>query len=131
MGWTFGRDLKSAEDVRARVTDPKEFGGCYKVLAEAWGYDGVDPDGERALFVANEMTELTDRPGEQFISVFLVAPSKNGWGYKDMDESMGPYRNDVPAVVLDALTGKPSQYANMKWRAKARARHGAQLALAV
>lgn len=41
------------------------------------------------------------------------------FGYKDMDETMGPYYFNCPAKILDLLTPIDNDYANT-WRAKCR-----------
>jgi len=41
------------------------------------------------------------------------------FGYKDMEESMGPYSYDCPAAVLDLLTTTDNENA-LAWRAKCR-----------
>ena len=38
-------------------------------------------------------------------------------GYKDMEESMGPYECDCPALILDLLTPTDRDYA-LHWRAR-------------
>lgn len=43
------------------------------------------------------------------------------FGYKDMDETMGPCETDCPARILDLLTPTDSKYA-VEWRAKCRRR---------
>lgn len=60
------------------------------------------------------------------IMVDFVPPKRrdsmmgNDFGYKDMDESMGPYQSDCPERILDLLTETDSEYAN-EWRARCRA----------
>ena len=44
-----------------------------------------------------------------------------GWGYKDVDESMGPNRDDFPASWLELLSPITSEYA-VEWRARVKAR---------
>jgi hypothetical protein len=41
------------------------------------------------------------------------------FGYKDMEESMGPYSYDCPAAILDLLTPTDNENA-LAWRAKCR-----------
>lgn len=43
------------------------------------------------------------------------------FGYKDLDETMGPYADDCPARVLDWLTPTDNATAN-EWRARCRAK---------
>lgn len=57
--------------------------------------------------------------GYRFIAVYLLGGSRNadeGWGYKSMDESMGPNRYDCPERLL-----KQSQVEDRwNWRAECR-----------
>ncbi|MDF0491487.1 hypothetical protein PX554_25550 [Sphingomonas sp. H39-1-10] len=48
--------------------------------------------------------------------------SKTGenFGYKDMDESVGPYEDNCPAHILDLLTPTDKEYA-LDWRRRCRA----------
>lgn len=46
---------------------------------------------------------------------------RHGWGYKDVDETMGPYKLDFPVSWLDLLSPCDSEYA-VEWRKKVRER---------
>jgi hypothetical protein len=46
--------------------------------------------------------------------------NRGGWGYKDMDESMGPYDWSCPVAFL-ALAPQPEGDSAAEWRAKVRA----------
>ena len=51
-----------------------------------------------------------------------VRGDQHNFGYKDMDESMGPCEDECPARILDRLSDPaPNDYA-VEWRAKCRAR---------
>ena len=53
-------------------------------------------------------------------AVFLTSTCMNDYynfGYKDMDETCGPYQYDCPKSILDLLTPTDSEYAN-EWRRK-------------
>lgn len=59
-------------------------------------------------------------PGDIFAVICLVkwiTRSRTGeqFGYKDMDESMGPHDADCPANILDLLTTTDKEYA-LDWR---------------
>lgn len=41
------------------------------------------------------------------------------WGFKDMDETMGPFYHDCPAAILDLLTPTDSAFA-IDWRRRCR-----------
>ena len=64
--------------------------------------------------------------GEIFAIVCKVRwcrKSKTGenFGYKDMEESMGPYEDDCPGSILDLLSPTDNEYAQ-EWRQRCRAR---------
>ena len=52
-----------------------------------------------------------------FAAVFLTRRDNGEWGYKAMDESMGPYEADAPRKLIKMLSPTSCEYAN-KWREK-------------
>lgn len=60
--------------------------------------------------------------GKSFVVLFLLGSSDGYWGYKDIDETMGPYQWDCPAKVLDAADPPANEWAT-KWRAIVRQTH--------
>ena len=63
--------------------------------------------------------------GQRQVTVLLYKLSSSGgsFGYKPMDESMGPYEYNVPFTWLARLTAAPSPYAEA-WRKKVRSAYG-------
>ena len=62
----------------------------------------------------------TDATGAYvFAAVFLTCRDNGGWGYKSMDETMGPNEAQAPVKLLDMLSPTTSEYAQ-KWRQKCR-----------
>lgn len=61
------------------------------------------------------------RPGQVWCMVALTRRDRgyHNFGYKDMDEDMGPNEAKCPARVLDLLTPATSEYA-ISWRADCR-----------
>ena len=53
--------------------------------------------------------------GKSFILLCLLGVNDGYWGYKDVDESMGPYYYDCPAKVLKVADDATSKYAK-EWR---------------
>lgn len=53
-----------------------------------------------------------------FGAVFLTEIS-GGWGYKDIDETMGPVESHAPAAILDLLSPTTDQWA-LDWRERCR-----------
>jgi hypothetical protein len=67
--------------------------------------------------------------GKRFIACFLIRGNGEPgfrWGYKDMDESSGPYYYDCPLRFLEAVPD-PGGYAT-KWREKVVAWHRSKAA---
>lgn len=108
MGWTYSEAWPTATAMRDELR--RGFGD--RLLGDATTNYGrhyyaaiKPPDGPATMFVA-----LLDKDG------------KGWWGYKDMDESMGPYVHDCPLALLDKLGEPPNEWA-AKWRDKVRAYH--------
>lgn len=90
-------------------------------FGESETYHVVDRhDGKRARFllIQSEPDLDPDAP-ETFVAIFLAVPMDGGWGYKPMDEAMGPFEADCPVTWLDQLD-PPRGFAS-KWRARVRA----------
>jgi hypothetical protein len=114
MGWTYSPSWPTAEAVRNALHQSLTASG-YTVHGDALTpgdgreqhyYAAISKDGvPRTVFVA-----LIER-GDRY-----------GWGYKDMDESMGPYVYDAPLRLLEDLGPPPNEWA-AKWREGVRANH--------
>ena len=75
---------------------------------------------------------LTIQPpvGEAFVALYLLGTCKGYWGYKDVDESMGPVAVDCPLSVIDAA-GLPMNEHAKKWRERVRVYHTKVIAVVV
>jgi len=114
MGWTY---LHKDKDMNTKDFFSKEF-------------NFIDKRGRKVtvLDCASYLTEAylaieSLTPGEErmvFGMVCLIHYTRNDYynfGYKDMDESMGPYYYNCPERILKLLT--PTTYQNaIKWRKK-------------
>lgn len=61
----------------------------------------------------------------RFIALYLLRGSngsRDGWGYKDMDESAGPYYYNCPLSYLDMVPEPDAEFAKC-WRIKVREYH--------
>ena len=69
--------------------------------------------------------EYTNAASEavRYACLYLIkgGSGRDGWGYKDVDETMGPYKTNFPYTWLDLLSPIESEYAN-EWRARVKAR---------
>lgn len=63
----------------------------------------------------------SDKLDQPLVVLYLLDKSKGyGWGYKDMDETMGPYYYDCP---LRFIKGVGHNQFSKNWRDKVRAYH--------
>jgi hypothetical protein len=78
----------------------------------------------RAYYAAVEQVRIATGQREVWAAICLVRynprdPEGYIFGYKDMEESMGPYECDCPEPVLDLLRPTDREYA-VQWRARCR-----------
>ena len=81
----------------------------------------------KRCFKGNNMWAVQEAPnGITFAVLYLIkGPAygnkndRDGWGYKDVDETMGPYKHDFPVSWLDLLSPVESEYA-VEWRERVR-----------
>jgi len=126
MGWLYmsraslggHQSAKSYLDAQFTYERPQEDGGSrgLRVLASAC-------PGNRVYYAAAQVIE-NGVGGKVFAIICLVrwnSRDKEGYvfGYKDMEESMGPCEAHCPAAILDLLTSTTNQHA-LEWRARCR-----------
>lgn len=112
MGWLFGHYT------RASLVEHLTNGDGVKTL--------------KRCFRGNNMWavhEHTDNNGviHRWACLYLIKGNPRvqndhcNWGYKDVDETMGPYKTDFPLSWLELLTPTDSEHA-LKWREAVRER---------
>lgn len=72
-----------------------------------------------------QLIEITDGDlkSERFINLNMLSKSPNGsWGYKPIDETMGPVEVNCPVTILNQATETSNETAK-KWRKAAYAHH--------
>lgn len=111
MGWTFTHRPKGISTKRFfedSFNYTREDGSYGKILDCKAFLDTV--------YMAYEI-KRKDLPTEVVGVVCLTKYVKDtyNFGYKDMDETMGPYSYDCPKAILDKLTPTTHEYA-LKWR---------------
>jgi len=119
MGWLFSNRWGSKDELVRFLRSPERNGPHYEVLAST-------VRGSRHWYVARY---TKDDKVVTFIGLDLMESGGNeGWGYKDMDESVGPYYYDCPLRFLDMVAGsEPVGYAE-KWRESVREWHAKKAA---
>ena len=82
------------------------------------------------VYMAIKSTDKATGESYVFAAVILISNTKkHGFGYKDMDESMGPCQCDCPARIMRLLTpiaDLPSPGYAADWRARVEARNNAK-----
>lgn len=110
MGWSYGfGDTK--RDVIRYWTEERPWGEGKVGVAIKHCVRG------KVLWTVHEIREKeTGKAIVRFIGCFLMQTDGNGnWGYKDMEESMGPCYYSCPLAYLDMVPMPEGEYAP-KWR---------------
>lgn len=114
MGWTFRCDPRFKKaDLIAELTSDAHWGAGWRVLAHS--------------VCGNNLWTVIEKPdGTRFIALDLLQAGNKahgeGWGHKDLCESMGPSQVDCPLKFLDMVPMPESEYA-AGWRESVRAHH--------
>lgn len=109
MGWLFCADTRRsliAERIRDEDTDAAQW----RTLAHCTRGN--------VLWAVREVTVKATGEKQRFIACDLLAQSGGLWGYKDLEESMGPCYYTCPLKYLDMTV--PT---NILWRAQVSAYH--------
>lgn len=114
MGWTFRCDPRFKKaDLVAELTSAAYLGAGWSVLAHS--------------VRGNNLWTVIEKPdGTRFIGLDLLRAGQRsegeGWGHKDLCESMGPSECDCPLKFLDMAPVPDGDYA-AEWRERVRAYH--------
>jgi hypothetical protein len=130
MGWLYMKSLKGHSGPRQYLDAQFTYerpGTISKVLRSALV-------GMRVYYAAVEQVRIGTGVREVWAAICLVRynprdPEGYIFGYKDMDEGMGPHACDCPEPILDLLTLTDRQYA-LQWRARCRENTAARRAKA-
>ncbi len=117
MGWTFTMDKDKAgmvEELLAGARRPGNHLVAHRVIGNTlWTVEDLEQSEGRRLKV---------------IGCYRLAKEKGyGWGYKAMDEGMGPCYYDVPLKFLELQPNPLNRYSE-EWRAKVVAYHASKTA---
>jgi len=78
-------------------------------------------DAQQIRDVIYAAVSFKETPNEITALVVLTHRRNGQFGYKPMDESMGPCESECPARILDRLTNPPNDWAR-QWRERCRAK---------
>lgn len=103
MGWDYHHEVAPYD---RRAICRSNIGNGYEVIKDA------------VVGTTYYAAVKSPRDGKVRAVIILTKIDRNGYcnfGMKFMDEEMGPYRNDCPKSVLDALSPTDNKYA-IEWR---------------
>jgi hypothetical protein len=112
MGWTYSQSWRSKEELVRYLKSPDRNGEHYQMIASTvrgnhhWYVARYQKDGQDITFIGLDL---------------MQSGREDGWGYKPMDESVGPYYYDCPLKFLDMVSEPVGNAA--EWRAKVREQH--------
>lgn len=107
MGWYYTYGASRQDIIRELTEDHRETTGFHTLAKFSNGYT--------QLYAVHEY-RTSEGETKRFIGVYLLQNSKEGWGYKPMDESMGPFIYACPLKYLDM-----APVADANWREGVRA----------
>lgn len=115
MGWlfTYGSTLKGQMEERAK---PYENDNIKRTCLAKCFKGNVLRGG--VLWSVHEVEYKDGRPSERWIACDLLEYRKDmGWGYKDMDERMGPFYFSCPLKYLEMVpVDEYPRTTNKEWR---------------
>lgn len=121
MGWYYG--ASSRKQLVEEVTEGNETDThkqeCIRKCFRGW----------RDLWTVWEDTNKLTGEQKRFIVLFMIGGGGDDWGYKAVEESMGPYQLSCPLSYLDLSTIADDGYASdwhKRVREAAAARRGAK-----
>lgn len=114
MGWYYTAGA-TKQDIINECTGSWENdkGKCQTIASKVSG---------RVLWAVKEYTDKVQGGSTRYICCELLDNGGDGWGYKPMDESMGPHYYDCPLAFLDMVPCPGIGFA-ASWREKVRAYH--------
>ena len=108
MGWLFSPRWGNKEELRRHLIDDNGL----KTIKSCWKGNN--------LWAVQECTE-GKYAGQKFIALYLCrnGGKYEGWDYKDMDETAGPYYYNCPLSYLD-MVPDPMTTHSTPWRERVR-----------
>ena len=109
MGWTYlyGKPRDVEQEIRSLFTPADPTSYQYEILKlSRYG---------STWYAAVRTTNLQTQHSEVWAAVILTKVDKGDWGYKDMDETMGPHEANAPISLIKLLDPTENRYAN-EWR---------------
>ena len=110
MGWTFPYTTPTRQALVEYLRRPARFGENLELINSSVA-------GNHHWYLIRERAT-----GMHWVGLDLLQGSRTGWGYKDMDETVGPCAVDCPASYL-AAAHTPREGWAAQWRERVAAYH--------
>lgn len=111
MGWLFTQGASKTDVIRELTRDQSTDERVYRTLRKCLRGN--------TMYALHESGPVGET--EKWLCVYMLGSERDfGWGYKAVDESMGPVHRDCPASYLDEADEPPNEYAR-EWREACRA----------
>ena len=112
MGWDSASNWHKPSDVSTELLAEPMAKGCTLL-------DKAITSGGKHVWLA-----IQGPDGQTFVAMYLIDKCGQYYGYKAMDEEMGPYFYDCPMRLLDLTEAhKPTSAESTKWRMMVRQYH--------
>jgi hypothetical protein len=113
MGWTYSWDWTSKQRVINHCID---WGERYTTLSHSVR--------GKCLWVLLQYNE-GEKKGDVFVALYLLAKDEHEWGYKDMDDTVGPCYYDCPLSFIKrtVASGRTLGQSTLDWHEQVKAYH--------
>lgn len=111
MGWLFSQGSTKSDVIQKLIKSEENEARRWETLTHSTRGN--------VLWAVVELTYKEEQRSKRFIACYLLRSDKGyGWGYKDMEESMGPNYYSCPLKYLEMVPE-----ANAAWREAVREHH--------
>jgi hypothetical protein len=114
MGWTIGWGSRKELIAHLTRTEENEVRVFETLKKFTSGND---------LWTVQQATVKATGEKQTFIVLYMMTTGREGWGYKDVEESMGPYKYSCPLSFLELAPEPQRPEGYHDWRAGVRTYH--------
>ncbi len=119
MGWTFTSGATRADVIRVQTKGFVNDSGKLACIAKCCTGNNLWAVFERTVKERTEDGTVTPARTYRFICLFMLSNHRSyGWGYKDVDESMGPTYYNCPLKYIEMAEAMPMPAVEMHYAAE-------------
>ena len=122
MGWTYSSSWQTKKQVIDAVTSQSHWGENFHILKKSIRGNHL---WVLVQYADTPETQKKQKAGLKFVCLFLLSKDAGEYGYKDIDETMGPCELDCPKSYIEEAeqTGSGINEYARNWREKVIAYH--------